>query len=97
MTATFPPPFIGGRNADAPFSLSMLGRALPPVLAAVAPFWAFSPPGTIGRPDAAASLFWKHKPPFSASLSLFPSDFCNPSDDREMARIPLGDSRLRWL
>ena len=34
---------------------------------------------------------------FWASLSLIPSDFCNPSGERESLRMPLGGSRLRGL
>ena len=48
----------------------------------------------IGRIDHSGG----HSPPetaFSASLSLFPSDFCNPSDERESSRMPLERSRLR--
>jgi hypothetical protein len=78
---------IGGRNADPLFSRLSLGRVLASVLAPVAPFWRFGTPATIGRiapmdspstPDIACC----------ASLSLFPSDFCNPSDERESLRMP---------
>ena len=94
MTATFPPPFVGGRNADAPFSRSSRGRVLPPVLAPVAPFWRFATPASIGRIGHSDPYFHPRKRPFGFSFSVS-SDFCNPSDERESHGMPLEWSRLR--